>query len=219
MEKDEERLRDYARDRFNNNLGFGVFSGDGEFEIPHIRPEKWKGIPFIPFTEANQCKDRMNTGIHFFMDDYRFDRVWHFLKRYVEMFGQFGAVMTPDWSLYADWPLAVQVWNHYRKHYVGAVLQDASVTVYPTIAWSDERSYDWCFDGEPVGGTVAVSSVGTQKSPDAKLLFLSGYEEMIRRLKPETVIFYGDVPPECDGAGVVKLEQFQKRFDKRRGKK
>jgi hypothetical protein len=110
------------------------------------------------------------------------------------------------------------VWNHYRKHYVGAVLQDAGITVYPTIAWSDEHSFDWCFDGEPVGGTVAVSSVGTLKNQDTKRLFLSGYSEMVRRLKPETVIFYGDVPPECDGGNIVRLEHFQTRFDKRRGK-
>ena len=32
----------------------------------------------------------------------------------------------------------------------------------PSISWSDEHSFDWCFDGDPVRGTVAVSSVGTQ---------------------------------------------------------
>ena len=210
-------MRDYARDRFNNNLAFGVFPGDGAYDIPRIAPEKFSLMPFIPFTEANQCKDRDRVCVHFFMDDYRFDRVWYFLKRYVEMFSQFGAVLTPDWSLYADWPTAVQAWNHYRKHYVGAVLQDAGVTVYPTIAWSDERSWNWCFDGEPVGGTVAVSSVGTQKNRDAKAAFLAGYNEMMRRLEPETVLFYGDVPDGC-GGNIVRIEQFQTRFDRNRGK-
>ena len=212
-------MRPYAYDRFNNNLGYGVFPGDGPHGIPVIKPEKWEPVTFIPFTEANQCRERGTTGVHFFMDDYRFDRVWYFLKRYTEMFSQFGAVLTPDWSLYADWPQAVQIWNHYRKHYVGAALQYVGAKVYPTIAWSDERSFDWCFDGEPVGGTVAVSSVGTQKSPDARDLFLLGYNEMMRRLTPETVIFYGDVPEGCDAPNIVRLEQFQKRFDKRRDAK
>lgn len=208
-------MRSYAQDRFNNNLGFGVFYGTGPYDIPKINPEKWEPVSFIPFTEANQCKSRDKTGIHFFVDDYRFDSVWYFLKRYTDMFSQFAAVMTPDWSLYTDWPVAVQIWNHYRKHYVGAHLQDEGIKVYPSVSWSDERSYEWCFDGDPVGGTVAVSSVGTQKDPETRRLFMRGYEEMMRRLTPETVIFYGDVPDGCNG-NIVCLEQFQKRFDKGR---
>ena len=68
----------------------------------------------------------------------------------------------------------------------------------PTISWSDENSYEWCFDGEPRGGIVAVSSVGTQKSKESQRLFLRGYEEMVKRLEPTWVIFYGKVPEECD---------------------
>ena len=50
-----------------------------------------------------------------------------------------------------------------------------------------------------VGGTVAVSSVGTQKAPEARRLFLLGYKEMLARLKPEKIIFFGDVPEGCTG--------------------
>ena len=46
------------------------------------------------------------------------------------------------------------------------------MTVYPTISWSDKKSYDWCFDGEPVGGIVAVSSVGTQNNKEANRTLL-----------------------------------------------
>ncbi len=73
------------------------------------------------------------------------------------------------------------------------------MTVIPSICWSDHASYGWCFDGEPVGGTVAVSSVGTQKSQAARALFMDGYNEMLRRLNPEKIIFFGDVPEGCAG--------------------
>lgn len=69
----------------------------------------------------------------------------------------------------------------------------------PSVCWSDHESFDWCFDGEPVGGCVAVSSVGTQKSPSARSLFMDGYNEMLRRLRPERIIFFGDVPFGCTG--------------------
>lgn len=85
------------------------------------------------------------------------------------------------------------------------------IKVIPTISWSDESSFEWCFDGEPVGGTVAISSVGTQNNKTAKELFLNGYNEMMKRLEPETVIFYGTIPQECYG-NIVRVKAFQEKF-------
>ena len=121
--------------------------------------------------------------------------------------------MSPDFSLYTDYPVAQQIWNHYRKHWVGAYLQKQGVCVIPTIAWSDERSFEWCFDGEPVGGVVAVSSVGTQRKESTKALFMTGYNEMMSRLRPETVLFCGTVPDGC-GGNIISIPPF---FTKLRG--
>lgn len=125
--------------------------------------------------------------------------MWNDPERYALLLSDFRAVMTPDFSLFTDYPLPVQLYNHWRKHLLGAYWQSRGITVIPSICWSDEASFDWCFDGEPVGGTVAVSSVGTQKNPEARRLFLSGYREMMERLKPSKVIFFGDVPEGCEG--------------------
>ena len=89
------------------------------------------------------------------------------------------------------------------------------ITVYPTIAWSTPDSYEWCFDGEPVGGVVAVSSVGTQSDAESKRLFLLGYEEMMKRLAPKWVIFYGKVPIECDW-NVIRIDPHYECIVKRR---
>lgn len=77
--------------------------------------------------------------------------------------------------------------------------------------WSDEQSFEWCFDGEPMGSTVAVSSVGTQASAENKQRFLAGYLEMMKRLCPDTVIFYGSIPKECFG-NIVRIRAFQEKF-------
>ena len=90
-------------------------------------------------------------------------------------------------------------------------MQEAGVKVIPTISWSTEDSFDWCFDGEPEGATVAVSSVGCMRNKAKKELFLAGYEAMVDRLHPETIIFYGKVPYECRGT-LVRIRAFQEKF-------
>lgn len=202
----------YRHTRNYENLEKRNYYGVGEYDIPIIQPYNGD-LPeeFVAFSAAAQCKQRQVKGIHFFIDDYRFNRVWAAPEKYLPMMEQFQCVMTPDFSLYTDFPKAIQIYNHYRKHWIGAYLQERGVAVIPTIGWSTPDSYEWCFDGEPAHGVVAVSSVGTQKSKRTKELFLAGYQEMIRRLEPETIIFYGTVPEECMG-NIVRIKAFQEKF-------
>lgn len=123
--------------------------------------------------------------------------------------------MTPDFSLYTDFPKVLQIYNHYRKMWLGALWQSYGYKVIPTIAWSDKDSFDWCFDGVPKGTTVAVSSVGTQRNKNTKRAFIGGWNEMLKRLEPETVIFHGSVPQECN-ANIVKIKSFSDKFKEAR---
>lgn len=186
--------------RNGHNLEFTCRDGVGAYGIPPLDPVKFdQTLDWCAFNNLKSVDDRKHSGIHFFIDDYLFARVWNDPLRYANLLGGFGAVMTPDFSLFTDYPPAVQIYNHYRKHLLGAYWQWLGLNVIPTICWSDAASYSWCFDGEPVGGTVAVSSVGTQKNPVARTLFLDGYNEMIIRLRPTKIIFFGDVPAGCTG--------------------
>ncbi len=184
----------------------------GQYDIPVLKPVNIRNIPeLIGFNYAMTEKNPQNKGIHFFMDDYRFLRLWRAPLKYIGLLRKFRAVLTPDFSLFADYPRAMQIYNHYRKHALGAFWQSEGLTVIPTICWSDENSFEWCFDGEPTGGTVAVSSVGTQANAESKARFLAGYFEMMKRLEPETVIFYGNVPDECFG-NIIRVRAFQEKF-------
>lgn len=189
-----------ALKRNGHNLELGLFSLDGPFDIPRLVPAHLNDrIPWIPFNSVMSDRRKEAHGVHFFIDDYLFQRAWNDPCRYAHLLSGYQAVMTPDFSMFTDYPVAVQLYNHWRKHQLGAYWQSLGLTVIPSICWSDHDSYAWCFDGEPVGGTVAVSSVGTQKNPLARTLFLDGYAEMMRRLQPEKIIFFGDVPAECTG--------------------
>ena len=189
-----------ALKRNGHNLELGSFELSGEYGIPVLRPVQLDAhLTWIRFNHALREPQRERYGVHFFIDDYLFQRAWHYPPRYALFLRSFPAVMTPDFSMFADYPRAVQIYNHWRKHQLGAYWQQTGMTVIPSIGWIGRDSYSWCFDGEPVGGTVAVSSVGTQKSKEGRRLFLDGYNEMMARLMPSKIIFFGDVPTECEG--------------------
>lgn len=193
------------------NLNKGYFNVAGLYDIPIIRPEKYEPCEFIGFNYASSCKAREGKGIHFFLDDYQFIRLWNSIDSYIPMLSQYACVLSPDFSLYLDYPRALQIYNHYRKHWLGAYMQENRIHVIPTIGWSDRESFGWCFDGEPSHGAVAVSSVGTHRNTKARELFLEGYEEMLYRLQPEQILFYGKVPEGC-GGNIIELTAFQTRF-------
>ena len=66
------------------------------------------------------------------------------------------------------------------------------INVIPTICWSDQKSFEWCFDGEPTQSVVAVSSVGTQNNKEKKQCFLDGYHEMVERLQLHRLSFMAE---------------------------
>lgn len=202
------------------NLDRMLFPGVGGYGIPDILPENLANtkIEWIPFNFAKTCKDPQGKGLHFFLDDYQFTRVWNRPDDYIPLLQKFGCVCAPDFSTFTDMPVAMQIYNHYRKHWLAAYWQMHGIKVIPTISWSDQDSFEWCFDGEPTNTIVAVSSVGTQQNKESKALFLQGYEEMMRWLNPVEVIFYGEVPAECDW-NVRRIPPYYKKIEEARKSK
>ena len=202
----------YKTQRNYENLNKALFDGVGEYGIPVIQPSDFRADNWIGFNYAKGCEEPEIHGIHFFLDDYQFVRVWSQPDSYLNMLRKFQAVLTPDFSTYTDFPKAIQVYNHYRKHWLGAYWQLNGVKVIPTISWSDAESFEWCFDGEPMYSTVAVSSVGTQVNRDSKAFFRIGFDRMIRTLKPSCVIMYGSIPPDIEYDNIIPVESFQTKW-------
>ena len=202
----------YRQCRNYENLNRRIFDGVGEFNIPALESGLFTVDNWISFNYAKGCEEPEQHGIHFFIDDYQFMRLWKDPDRYLEMLRRFQAVCTPDFSTYTDFPKAIQVYNHYRKHWLGAYWQENGINVIPTISWSDEDSFEWCFDGEPVGGMVAVSSVGTQGNRRATRLFELGYVEMKKRLAPAKIIMYGSVPECAKDDDIISVRAFQAKW-------
>lgn len=192
----------------NENLKKKNYNERNHYNIPKIiGTTKMESVEFIGF---NYCmslarKGMTDYGVHFFLDDYQFNRLWNKPDKYVQLLKQFKIVLAPDFSLYLDYPKAIQIYKHYQKHWLARYYQDNGIKVIPTICWSDEESYNWCFDGEPRKSIVAVSSVGTQKSKQSKELFLKGYNKMLERLKPTKILFWGNIPEEIDTKNIQHM--------------
>lgn len=202
----------YSVTRFENNVDYIPPFIEGKYNIPFIKPEPYVEAQWLPFNYAGSTTyKREERGIHFFVYDYYFQSLWSMREKYKDMLPQFKAVMAPDFSLYVDWPVMVQMWNHYRKHLIGSWMQSIGCRVYPVIRWAGQETYEWCFDGEPYKGTVCVSSVGMTKDKNMLRMFIDGYQAMMDILKPETIIFNGHIPNECQG-NIVQIEPFSKRF-------
>jgi len=202
----------YKEQRNYENIQKKRFKGVGIYEIPKIQPQEYDYCEWIGFNYAGRTKNREAKGIHFFLDDYQFIRLWNNIDAYLAMLKQFKYIMSPDFSLYTDFPRSLQIYNQYRKHWLAAYMQMHGLRVIPTICWSVKDSFEWCFDGEPVHGTVAVSSIGTQMNQEKGKLFLDGYNEMLSRLQPEKILFYGRVPEECRG-NIVRIKSFCEKWN------
>ncbi|MBQ8804176.1 MAG: DUF4417 domain-containing protein [Tyzzerella sp.] len=189
------------------------FEDVGKYGVPALLAEIIETEQFIPFNYAKSCKNADKKGIHFFLHDYQFRRLWDMPERYMLMLQRFNCVCTPDYSLYTDMPKAMQIYHHYKKQWMGAYWQANGITVIPTVSWSDEESLSWCFDGIPKGAAVAVSSVGCLKDKASREGFMLGYQAMLNTLHPRQILFYGTVPEEVEEK-VICIGSFQERFGK-----
>lgn len=160
--------------------------------LPSLQPVDAKPDKLVGFNYAlTSHADQRENGLHFFVDDYQFERVWRDPDRYLPVVQNFGTVLTPDFSLYTDMPVPMQIWNLYRSRAIGAWWQRMGITVVPTLQWSDDSTAMFCFEGLPIGGTVAVSTVGVRNSRQATKLWLSGFAQAVSACKPKRILFYG----------------------------
>lgn len=182
-----ERYKNYKV----NNFGFyNDKCTSGFFDMPILQPTDWVPEDLIGFNYVLNKPD-YSKGVHFFLDDYQFERVWNNPRKYIDKLSKFDCVLTPDFSLYTDMPFAMQVWNTYRSRLLGQFWQDIGLKVIPTVSWSTHVSYNFCFDGLPQNSILAISTVGAMKNKEAKRLFYEGLEEMITRLHPSGILIWG----------------------------
>lgn len=225
-----------------DTLNFYKYPADmptaGEYDIPVIKgiklkhPEKYQ---LVAFDECHLIpkSERKRYIVHFFIYDYKFERVWTYLKKNTEFLKQFGAVIAPDFSQYTDMPKAMRIWNAWRCNFVAWWWQDNGLKVIADAHWSDEESFSWAWAGIPTRGCIAVSSKGCvlddRKNTRLNEIipvnsrFKSGLEKMVETIKPSQILWFGVKPTwvndlaEYYNIEVIDMKQrklYQERLDK-----
>lgn len=172
---------------------FDPYQANGKYQMPSLRAERHIPTRLIDFNTAIRSKINSAT-VHFYLDDSRFERVWHDPYRYLQILKRFDSVFTPDFSLFLDMPLAMKIWNIYRSRLIGQMMQQANLTVIPTVSWAEPETFEFCFDGLPSGGTVSISTVGIMRTEESRKVFERGFTTMVERITPSQIILYGKCP-------------------------
>ena len=131
----------------------------GTFEIPSLPTSHDIPNKLIPFSKCIGSTE-YDSWVHFYEDDASFERIWNTPNKYLPILQKFNGVITPDFSLYRDMPLAMQIWNTYRGKAIGNWLVENGVNVIPNVRWGDKRSFAFCCNGVGRNGTIAIGSHG-----------------------------------------------------------
>ena len=168
-----------------------------------LTPDKWQmpvihKTSFVPddmigfkYVKADNNENAEKAGIHCFIDDYQFERLWNRPNEYIELVRPYQCMLSPDFSLYTDMTMPTKIWNVYRSRLIGAYYQAQGIDIIPTVQWAEADTFEFCFKGIEQGGTVAVSTIGVKEDPECYALWVAGMQEMIKQVKPKTILVYG----------------------------
>lgn len=159
------------------------------FGMPSLLAIDFVPETLLPFNSLQLKPPQESHALHGFVDDYRIDRLWNNPAKYLRFLSQFNAVVEPDFSVYANEPIAVGIWNIYRSRWLANYWSERGISVIPRACWAGEDSFPFCFEGTPQGSTIAIATMGIRDGSER--LFLNGFREAIARLSPTAVLVYG----------------------------
>ena len=181
----------FMRNEFEARGKYG-FSLVKKQELPSLAPT----LIACSDTRSNDNDLNKKNGVHFFVDDFRFSGIYDHPERSLSRYAQYAFLLTPDFSTYADMEIWRQIESVAKNRWCGAYWQSKGLTVIPTISWGNTRSFEFCFDGVEQNAPVAIGMVGCKRN---KIGFLRGYNAMMEKLNPSTILCFGAPFSEMEG--------------------
>ena len=187
------------------------FETAGRWQLPFIRKQELdiSNIELISIADAKYDDNEKNRekGVHFFVDDYRFESYYRDPERTLRKVSQYAFACTPDYSTYSNMQYWRQLESVAHSRWCGAYWQDQGVITVPTVSWSTPLSFEFCFDAIETGCIVAIGMIGCKHTKEE---FLCGYNEMLNRISPSYIICFGTPFSEMEG-NIVTVDYLSSR--------
>jgi hypothetical protein len=152
-------------------------------------PEKTENINFIGF-EQKPKKGMFNIA-HFYRPDRLFWPIWNSPAKYLKKLKSFQAVCSPDFSLYMDDNVAVQLYSIYQSRWLTNYFILNEINVIHTGMWGVDMESE--FLGLPTGDIFTVDTPNRKQiaSIDSEAQYCEGLRELLRVAKPKKLLVYG----------------------------
>lgn len=172
-----------------------------EYCIPVIQKTSvnkidWNNLKVTGYQNASAKTHNRDTLLLMFNYDKRLLGLWNNPLKKIGLFQSYAAVATPDFSIYQTMNINDIRHNVYMSRWLGRTWQNYGCVVLPTVGWALPDTYDLCFGNIERNSVVIISTIGCQENPD---VFLSGFDEMMKRINPPLVVVYGDMIPGMKG--------------------
>jgi hypothetical protein len=160
----------------------------------------------VAFSEAvHKADPTPGTWVHFYEDDYKFERLWREPERHFDLLTPFDGVISPDFSLYRNMSGSCKIWNTYRSYLLGAAMQARGMKVIVNVRLSGRKSIPYALAGVPPDSTLAIGLHGCTKSVENRGHVLEEVRTICDECQPANLVVYGssrygvlDYPVEQD---------------------
>ena len=188
----------------------------GYLEFPVVDGIKEIPQDLICFSKI-QTLDDYSKWIHPYEHDYVIERIWKYPQKYLPIIKKYAGIISPDFSLYRDMPLIMQIYNIFRSRTIARWLQDNGVKVIINVRFGDKRTYRIACMGIPKHCTIAIGTHGTMKDREDRKILEDGVAFVLKELEPSALLIYGTVSKTiidlCKKSN-VQLIVFQSDFGK-----
>lgn len=189
----------------NNHLAVGL-KLTPQHGFPVVQPYTPENFDYEvrPFTRRRQYRGP-NVAYHNFANDDALEYpFWRNLEQTVHdmTVSYTSCVIAPDFSMYVDMPMAVNIYNVYRQRLATAYGQRCGLEVVPVASWGDANSLSYCFEGLPTDSFIAVCGIGHNHCAAATRLWEYAIRTLVEQKQPRAIIIYGGNDKSVPGVSI-----------------
>lgn len=195
------------RDIFKFNLlGRTLIDPESKYDFPKVDYSNNTPFNIISFNQALTTQQPEAHWLHFYIDDYQFERIWNSPEKYLPIIKRFAGIIAPDFSVYTDMPKAQQIYQIYKMRLLSAYFASHGIKVIPNITWANVESLDISLEGIPKGNVIALSTNGCVGKHRKE--FIKVFNIVLDRLNPEQIIIVGRNIKEIDSNKITWINSY-----------